>query len=455
MTSDLHYNYVDIQQIASGQELQWEDQSGESTFRAGYRLADMLELPTLSRKLSYSGPSSTVSVPSSVRGVLSSSSVLPSVKETNLATSSHTSTLLFKPEASVSSMSEPMSQTRQSEMITDEAECSPAKACRLAVTATNTAPPHRVVGSGNNVHSFDDIRRNRLNAVTDVNNKPSPGKSDVLMDLTQIKVDEIDENSPEEVFAPKSKFTKLNDTITKCKKYVKLHSSDSKKSENVASNSGLNGTFTLDSTFTMDPAASQVPLSAVPNVDTLMSAQKNTSHCDRVGQFPSQKCQCVKLHNEPLSRNPDTNNGINGVTENSICDKCSCFVKTHYDVTGSQIDTQDPNDDSGTSTLMNSQATVSTLNNSQELSGISEYMDIAYTRKSRNGILSSNTVNLSDTFTKGDSLGPVVHNGAVFSKTGKVHAARSIKFEDADSSRRGSGGKLVFIFSRSLRKYVF
>ena len=55
MTSDLHNEYTAIQQIAAGQELQWEDQLENSTFRPGYRLADMLDLPSLSKKLTSPG----------------------------------------------------------------------------------------------------------------------------------------------------------------------------------------------------------------------------------------------------------------------------------------------------------------------------------------------------------------------------------------------------------------
>ena len=418
MTSDLLNDYHDIQQIAAGQELQWEDQEGESTFRAGYRLADMLELPALSRGISQSGLSA--SLPLGNEGPTTSGQ---SVKGLNI--SSHTSSIISRSEPGVLSPSEQISQKVHPEMQNDEAECSPAKMPRLAASATiNTAPPHSVAGSGNNVNSFDNMRRNRLNSMTDMNNKPSPSKSGGLMDLSQVKVDEIDEKSPDEVFVPKSKFTKLNDTITKCKKYVKVHCLDAVNSEKTASNNELNGTFT------MDPEASQIPLSAVPNVDSL------------------QLCRCVKSQIETLNGNPVTNNGIHAgsnMNENSVCAKCSCLVKPHSDITGSQLESHDPNDDSGTSTLMNSQATVSTLNNSQDLSGISEYMDIAYTGNQNNRIrtLSSSTVNLSDTFSKEGSMGSVSHNGTVVSKAAKVHAARSIKFEDGDGSRRGSGGKRV------------
>ena len=55
MTSDLQNEYTSIQQIAAGQELQWEDQLEDSTIRPGYRLSEMLDLPCLSRKLSLPG----------------------------------------------------------------------------------------------------------------------------------------------------------------------------------------------------------------------------------------------------------------------------------------------------------------------------------------------------------------------------------------------------------------
>ena len=450
MTSDLHNDYVEIQQIASGQELQWEDQSGDSTFRPGYRLVDMLELPALSRKLTVSGASSSVCIPAC------------SVQELNSASISHTATILSRSEASAASLSEPISQKLQSEMLTEDAECSPAKTRRLDISATNTAPPCRVASSGNDFPSVDNIKRNRLTAVTDINKKPSPGKAGALLDLSQIKVDEVDEKSPDEVFVPKSKFTNINDTIMKCKKYVKLHTADSEKTECLASNTELNGTFTLDSTFTMDPSTSQVPLSAVPNVDSVTSTHKNTSYCDKVNILSGQICQCAKLQTETSNRNPETNKssiGVSDINKNSICDKCSCVVKPHSDILGSQLNTSDPNDDSATSTLVNSQATVSTLNDSQNLSGISQYMDIAYNRNHRNGILSSQSVNLSETFT----LGSVLHDDTLVSsetlvnyetlvssetlgsKTTKAHAARSIKFEDGDSARRGSGGIVDFL----------
>ena len=50
MTSDLVNEYKAIQQIAAGQELQWEDETENSSFRPGYRFTDMLDLPSLLKK---------------------------------------------------------------------------------------------------------------------------------------------------------------------------------------------------------------------------------------------------------------------------------------------------------------------------------------------------------------------------------------------------------------------
>lgn len=58
MTSDLQNDYMDIQQIAAGQELQWEDLPEDSSFRSRYKLADMVNLPCLSKKLTLTGKGS-------------------------------------------------------------------------------------------------------------------------------------------------------------------------------------------------------------------------------------------------------------------------------------------------------------------------------------------------------------------------------------------------------------
>ena len=55
MTSDLVNEYKAIQEIAAGQELQWEDQTENSSFRPGYRFTDMLDLPSLLKKRLSSG----------------------------------------------------------------------------------------------------------------------------------------------------------------------------------------------------------------------------------------------------------------------------------------------------------------------------------------------------------------------------------------------------------------
>ena len=262
-------------------------------------------------------------------------------------------------------------------------------------------------------------------------------ETDSLMDLSKITVDEIDEKSPEEDYVPKQKFLKLNDTITKCKKYVRLHTVETETQNSGASSSkaGLNETFNLDGTFTMDPSNSSVPLSVVPCVDGIQPAV-----CCAEWQ-----CRNSKFLSETGSRDSLCPNQFE-INRNTSCDKCKCAIKPHSE-TGSLSYCCDPNDDSGASTLVNSQATVSTLNDSQNLSSVSEFSDIDIA-KCTNKILGrlnntdkygSQSSNLSDTFTKFDSSS-VSTQGDVESipagATGvKAHVARSIKFEEGNNSK--------------------
>ena len=264
-------------------------------------------------------------------------------------------------------------------------------------------------------------------------------ETDSLMDLSKITVDEIDEKSPDEDYVPKQKFLKLNDTITKCKKYVRLHTVETETQNSGASSSkvGLNETFNLDGTFTMDPSNSSVPLSVVPCVDGIQPA---------VSSAESQ-CRNSKFVSETGSRDSLCPNQFE-INRNTSCDKCKCAIKPHFETEpGSLSHCCDPNDDSGASTLVNSQATVSTLNDSQNLSSVSEFSDIDIT-KCTNKIIGrlnntdkygSQSSNLSDTFTKFDSSSVSTQRDVESIPAGatgaKAHVARSIKFEEGDNSK--------------------
>ena len=263
-------------------------------------------------------------------------------------------------------------------------------------------------------------------------------ETDSLMDLSKITVDEIDEKSPEEDYVPKQKFLKLNDTITKCKKYVRLHTVETETQNSGASSSkaGLNETFNLDGTFTMDPLNSSVPLSVLPCVDGIQPAI-SCAEC---------RCRNSKFVNETGSRSSLCPNQFE-INRKTSCDKCKCAIKPLSETEpGSLSHCCDPNDDSGASTLVNSQATVSTLNGSQNLSSVSEFSDIDIT-KCTNIILGrlnntekygSQSSNLSDTFTKFDSSSVSTHRDGESIPAGatgaKAHVARSIKFEEGDNS---------------------
>ena len=267
-------------------------------------------------------------------------------------------------------------------------------------------------------------------------------ETDSLMDLSKITVDEIDEKSPEEDFVPKPKFLKLNDTITKCKKYVRLHTVETETQNSEAnSKAGLNETFNLDGTFTMDPSNSSVPLSVVPCVDGIQPAVSCV------------ECQCrnSKFVRETGSRDSLCPNQFE-INRETSCDKCKCAIKPHSETEpGSLSLCCDPNDDSGASTLVNSQATVSTLNDSQDLSSVSEFSDIDIAKCS-NKILGrlnntdkygSQSSNLSDTFTKFDSSSVSTHRDVGSIPAGatgaRAHVARSIKFEEGDNSKNTIG----------------
>lgn len=309
--------------------------------------------------------------------------------------------------------------------------------------ATKTDPPSRIIN--HIVDSDSTSLTGGLNTATDVyiNSNSSPVRNCSEMDFSRVKVDEIDDKSPEDDYVPKTKFTKINDTITKCKKYVRLHTADLVKNEELASHSELNESYNLDGTFTLDPSSSNVPLSAIPCVDNVPSAH-HSSECSNSAHF----CQCAKLETEFSNRNPDyrnTNNRFSMLNRNSTCDKCKCAVKPHSEtLTGSQHGAHDPNDDSGASTLVNSQATVSTLSDSQNLSSILEYVDVArtshgtlLTKNHRNRFLSTQPGSLSETFTKDDAVCSVAHDQS----DPKVHAARSIKFDEEGGRENVIGGK--------------
>ena len=313
-------------------------------------------------------------------------------------------------------------------------DCSPAKIPRVE----SPTAPAMVDRFRNSQTSCNGLVKPKTN-FTGCSDSGSPLNTGSLMDLSQIKVDEVDDKSPEDDYVPKSKFTKINDTITKCKKSVRLHTSEMKVNEKSAGNckSELNETFSLDGTFTMDPSSSHVPLSAVPCVDNISSAQQNICNIDKQTLPSASSCQCSK------SRRNINGNFESVVSENnkqSNCDMCKCAIEPHSEIhSGSGLQSCDPNDDSGASTLINSQATVSTLRDSQNLSGFS---DIVHSKCVNKGYCSSQSDNLSDTFTKDDSsYGSSILScpEVIGNSSTKVHAARSIKFEEKDSLKMLDG----------------
>ena len=333
--------------------------------------------------------------------------------------------------------------------------CSAAKS-PFTVSAVGIAVPAKIEHPGNGQFSCNGQTNNTTNKQT-YKSSLAQMETDSMMDLSKIKVDEIDEKSPEEDYAPKAKFLKLNDTITKCKKYVRLHTAEQEGRTSLASsnNSELNETFTLDGTFTMDPSSSCVPRFVVPCVDSLQSSKVSVCKSEVIESCPECKCRKSQVVNKTASSKNSCLNPFE-IKRKTPCDTCKCAIEPHSEIEStSPSHFPDPNDDSGASTLVNSQATVSTLSDSQNLSSLSDITDVDYTkcpktRGFRNSNKCSQSENLSDTFTKLNFSLPLTDkagdNNAAVNTGMKVHAARSIKFDEGDNSKSSSNGKQILKF---------
>lgn len=179
------------------------------------------------------------------------------------------------------------------------------------------------------------------------------------------------DDSPDLEELTKSRFAKVNDTITKSKKFSKLHTNTVLPSGKSKSRRSLidEESSDLDGTFTIDPASNNIPPSVIPCVDCV---SEYTRSKDTVITLLSVKpCnKCVK--DEEMTSQSIRKNGDCYCTEIEPAQKYTTCIDSLQ--TGSQSE-YGPENDSGTSTIVDqsansvaSLASVSTLVDGQNLS---------------------------------------------------------------------------------------
>ena len=184
--------------------------------------------------------------------------------------------------------------------------------------------------------------------------------------------DDNDDESPE-IILKESKFSKINDTITKCKKFSHLHVKPTmdKVTEEKEEN--------LDNTFTIDPSDNLIPLSVIPHVDdvpcTCVTASTSLSVIN--SESLSNKCtaSCAKV----LSRSCSYTENLcmagvsNSQDQDSLLVEPAMNYSNCVDESQTGLPKNNIENDSGTSTIVDqsansvtSLASLSTLVDGQE-----------------------------------------------------------------------------------------
>lgn len=306
-------------------------------------------------------------------------------------------------------------------------ECSPPKAKRVMVSQNSFQPASRVFQNQTQKqlitpnkrkmfrsHSHSEtssLRNSKSNSFRDSDTnrnvkcftqKNLTNSKSAVLQKANVHTDE-DDKSPDRNIPTGSRFSQINDTITKSKKYSHLYvrptcQQDTEKEY---------GKESLDDTFTIDPSVNPLPESAIPHVD-----DGNVRKCD-IGSrnvcgsvIAKGSCKCAQsltINGQTCSRNCHSPRNsvplLNCSQANKSCESQGIQSETShivepaenysYCVDEPQIGSQPSSgeNDSGTSTLVDqsnnsvgSLASVSTLvdggqNLSQNLSGLDDKAD--------------------------------------------------------------------------------
>lgn len=260
-----------------------------------------------------------------------------------------------------------------------------------------------------------------------------------------------------------SKFSKINDTITKSKKFSNLYV----KSDTVQNSKNGKEKETLDDTFTIDPSVNPLPEAVIPHVEESESGKDvNEFHNRRLSTAVIDKTKCARklsCSDQSLTCNFSENNRLTGSRESDHCHSLNVEPAENYsycveDQTGSNVNCEQ--NDSGASTLVDqsansvgSLASISTLvdggkqNLSQNLSGVEEKSEIEVKENISHVAINSNTCVKekptvkrlsSETVTKSkpDILDVRLNNST---DKGASKVVRSIKFDNMEKSTPHKG----------------
>ncbi|XP_052270008.1 uncharacterized protein LOC127871276 isoform X2 [Dreissena polymorpha] len=424
LTSDLVSMYEGVNRWAAGQEVSWEDseQGGEDSYVRGYTLEQMLDLPVLGLKHE---SADTQDMPILDKPVAEENKVFRFT-----ATSVNTAPQSFPQRVD---------------------ECSPPKAKRMMLAPSCSQPAamrvkgHRGVTTPNqsrsNVRSKSQSegssQRHRLpsnlasggggnhrdnncpqkteypsRVFSNSSRRPANNSRSKLSNSVNTS-DDFEDSCPASDIT-KSKFSHVNDTITKCKKFSNLHVKSDSVQETIPEADSDN----LDNTFTIEPTVNPEVL---PHVDSTCHTSVNKSNL-------------MNEHGETVADvyNPDPEPALN---------YSNCVDESRTGLSNNLGE-----NDSGTSTIVDqsansvtSLASVSTLvdgpqNSSQNLSGLDEAQNCRTSlepprakevAKPPRASINSNTVVKS---TRQSSEKPV-----------SCKALRSITFEDSGSISSSKG----------------
>ena len=245
-----------------------------------------------------------------------------------------------------------------------------------------------------------------------------------------------------------SKFSKINDTMTKCKKFSNLH-----VKPNQVTNEGT-GSSPLEDTFTIDPEVNPLPVSQIPHVDR--EGDDNVG-CNRrlSNAVIDGKQMCLKRMSAEMKCSQNSKNDRDGP-----CLHVEPALDYSYCVDNLQAGTVEGND-SGASTLIDqsansigSLASVSTLidgqNRSQNLSGMEDKPQLNENSTEitvRAGVINGHR-KLSATITtsKPDVLNIEIEGPASEKCVNKV--IRAMKFDNAndkENTRTPNKGIIIII----------
>ncbi|XP_060552819.1 kinesin-like protein KIF18A isoform X2 [Ruditapes philippinarum] len=409
LTSDLSEDYASIQKRVAGQELCWGDEECGSIYTCGYTLADMLDLPSLrlkpdpnqqecikERKERCSEPKKLGAVfeftatqheardnqiPANYPFKVVDECSPPKAKRVMLPASQppQSTSKVYRPGGGQSARG-----SYKTGLTPTKSRFTPSKSRSFTESSSSYNSVKNLTkntGQNNSKVSRNLLGENKTN--TSVSKKPNDRKRNLHRRSASVgsSVDFDTDESLELEAMPKSRFNKINDTMTKCKKFSSSHSKSSMSLVKSHTRRILivEEESNHDGTFTIDPDCLDIPASVIPCVDC--DSENNKSVKISVVSDSYKTChKCAKEMNVNSYNNIKLDNGICDTRSTSLktshCGELNVEPAQRYTTCVEQLPVDyGPENDSGTSTIVDqsansvtSLASLSTLVDGQNLS---------------------------------------------------------------------------------------